>query len=133
MHSAHEKNTCKACHNRFTGKYCNVCGEKAFDEHDKSMAHVAEEVFHFVSHLDGTLINTLRAIFTKPGQLSLDYCNGIRKKYFKPVSFFLLLVVVYLLFPVFRGLNMPLEGHFKQNFYGYYVSVCAEKAGRRAY
>jgi len=122
MHPPHEMNTCKACHNSFTGKYCNICGEKVVSEHDKSMAHIAEEVFHFISHLDGTLLTTVKTIFTTPGKLSADYCYGIRKKYFKPVSFFLLLVVLYLLFPILKGLNMPLESHLGQKkTYGYYA------------
>lgn len=58
---------------------------------------------------------------TKPGKLSLDYCNGIRKKYFKPLSLFLLLVIIYLLFPFFEGLNMELKYYPKQDFYGAYA------------
>ena len=64
----------------------------------------------------GTFFNTLKKIFTKPGQLSVDYCNGKRKTYFKPLSLFLLLVVVYLLFPVFEGLNMKLYYHTHHMF-----------------
>lgn len=98
--------TCKHCGNHFTGNYCNNCGERVYAEHDKRLSHVLEEVIHFITHLDGTLFTTLRAIFTRPGKLSLEYCNGIRKKYFKPIPFFLLCVVLYLLFPKFHGLNM---------------------------
>jgi len=56
-----------------------------------------------------------------PGKLALDYCNGIRKKYFKPLSLFLLLVVLYLFFPKFKGLNMELQSHLNNNFYGEYA------------
>ena len=108
--------TCKACGNRFTGKYCNACGEKVFDEGSKSLAHLGEEAFHFITHFEGTFFTTLKAVFTKPGQLSLDYCNGIRKKYFKPVPFFLFMVVLYLLFPRFQGLNMRLETYLNKDF-----------------
>ena len=99
--------TCKNCGNQFTGKYCNVCGEKVYTDHDKSIAHFLEDALHFITHLEGTLITTLKTILTKPGRLSYDYCHGIRKKYFKPLSFFMLLVILYLLFPFFTGLNMP--------------------------
>jgi hypothetical protein len=101
--------TCKNCGNQFTGKYCNVCGEKVYTDHDKSIAHFLEDALHFITHFEGTLITTLKAIFTNPGQLSYDYCHGLRKKYFKPLSFFMLLVILYLLFPMFTGLNMPLR------------------------
>jgi hypothetical protein len=101
--------TCKHCGNQFHGNYCNQCGEKVHAEHHKRVGHILEETFHFITHLDGKLFRNLWAIFTRPGKLSLDYCNGIRKKYFKPISFFLLCVVLYLLFPKYHGLNMKMN------------------------
>jgi len=99
--------SCKNCGHYFTGKYCNRCGEKVYSQHDKSIAHFFEEAFHFITHFEGTFFTTLRAIFTRPGKLSLDYCNGLRKKYFKPLPFFMMMILLYLLFPFFTGLNMP--------------------------
>ena len=114
--------TCKNCGNHFFGRYCNECGEKVYDEKDKSTVHIIEELFHFMSHFEGKFFTTLKTIFTKPGKLSLDYCNGIRKKYFKPISFFLLLVVLYLIFPLAGGLNMRLNEHVsRQCWYGGYA------------
>ena len=113
---------CKNCGNEFTGKYCNSCGEKVYAEKDRRITHLFEEAFHFITHFEGTFFTTLKTIFTKPGQLSQDYCNGIRKKYFKPLSLFLLLVVVYLLFPLASGLNMPLTFHMKSNEYGAFAT-----------
>jgi hypothetical protein len=110
--------TCKNCGNSFFGKYCNQCGEKVYTDHDRSMVHVAEEGVHFLTHFEGSFFRTLKTIFTRPGQLSLDYCRGVRKPYFKPLSFFLLLVVLYLLFPAFQGLNQKLYYHVRSNYYG---------------
>ena len=112
---------CKNCGNNFTGKYCNNCGEKIYHEQDKNVWHLLGEAFHFTTHFEGTFFNTLKAILGSPGKLSLDYCNGIRKKYFKPISFFLLLVVVYLLFPVFEGLNQHLQYYVRNDLYGGYA------------
>jgi hypothetical protein len=112
--------TCKHCGNQFQGNYCNQCGEKVHAEHHKRVGHILEEAFHFITHLDGTLFMNLRAIFTRPGKMSLEYCNGIRKKYFKPISFFLLCVVLYLLFPKFHGLNMKMNTfHQRGNSYAW--------------
>jgi hypothetical protein len=110
--------TCLNCGNSFTGKYCNQCGEKVYSDHDKSIVHLVEEGFHFVTHVEGSFFVTLKTVFFHPGKLSLDYCNGIRKKYFKPVSLFMLLVVLYLLFPKFSGLNMKL-GTYATEIYGF--------------
>jgi hypothetical protein len=113
--------TCKNCGHQFSGKYCNNCGEKVYTEKDKNVLHFFEEGLHFITHFEGKFFNTIKAIFTKPGKLSTEYCHGVRKTYFKPLSFFLLLVVVYLLFPVFEGLNMRLYYNTHHNFYGKYA------------
>jgi hypothetical protein len=116
-------NICKNCSNQFTGKYCNNCGEKVYTEKDRSFFHLFEEFFHFVSHFEGTLFTTLRTIFKYPGKFAADYCAGIRKKYFKPISLFLLIVILYLLFPLFPGLNMPVNGHYGNDLYGKFAHI----------
>src|SRR6218665_2275493 len=105
-----EQAVCKNCGNHFTGNYCNHCGEKLYSENDKSFRHLADEVFHFFTHLDSKYLKTLKILFTKPGQLSIEYCDGVRKKYFKPISLFLIGIIIYLLIPLSPGLNMSLEG-----------------------
>ena len=119
---------CKHCGNEFSGNYCNACGEKVYYEHHKKVSHIFEEVIHFVTHFEGSLVTTFKTVFTKPGKFSSDYCNGIRKKYFKPVSFFFVLVVVYLLFPRFQGLNMQLNTYVDKQYRFTWVSVPLVKA-----
>ncbi|HEX2607711.1 MAG TPA: DUF3667 domain-containing protein [Flavisolibacter sp.] len=108
---------CPNCGTAFTGHYCTNCGEKAFTSHDRSMAHVLEEGLHFMTHFEGKLFTTVKTMFTAPGKFALDYCQGVRKKYYKPLSFFLLLIVIYLLFPVAQGLNAPLPTHVQSQWY----------------
>lgn len=115
--------TCKNCGNHFSGKFCNACGEKVYTEKDKKVLHLFEEGFHFITHFEGKFFTTLKAIFTSPGKLSSDYCDGLRKKYFKPLSFFLMLVILYLIFPVFQGLNMKLKYHEIHMLYGKYAAA----------
>ena len=118
--------TCKACNHQFEGNFCNQCGEKAITPHDKTLLHLFEEGFHFITHFEGKFFTSLKALLTAPGKLSLDYCNGIRKKYFKPLSFFLMLVIVYLLFPLFDGLNVTLQTHTNQ-WSGAYALATTQK------
>ncbi|MEO8406484.1 MAG: DUF3667 domain-containing protein [Chitinophagaceae bacterium] len=120
--------TCKTCGNTFTGNYCNKCGEKVYTEHDKSVFHIADEVFHFVTHFEGNFLTTTKTIFTRPGKLAYDYCNGSRKKYFKPISFLLLCIVLYLLFPKFDGLNMKFYNFAStQNNYSWLAKPVVKK------
>lgn len=107
--------TCKNCGNQFSGKYCNKCGEKFYTDHDKKLSHVFEEVFHFITHFDSKFLKTLKYFLVKPGLVSKEYCEGKRKKYYKPVSLFLVGVVIYLLFPLLQGLNISFSNHINNN------------------
>ncbi|RYY70920.1 MAG: DUF3667 domain-containing protein [Chitinophagaceae bacterium] len=102
-----QEQVCKNCGNHFSGKFCNNCGEKVYTSKDKTILHFLEDGLHFITHFEGTLFTTLKEVLFKPGNLSTNFCDGIRKRYFKPLSFFLLLVVSYLIFPLYVGLNMP--------------------------
>lgn len=113
-----EEQACKNCGHKFKGKFCNKCGEKVITDHDKSVIHFFEEAFHFLTHFEGKFLTTFKTIFTRPGKISDDYCDGIRKPYFKPLSFFMLLVIVYLLFPLLSGLNMELKFYFNMLLLG---------------
>lgn len=117
---------CKNCGKTFDGNFCNHCGEKVYTEKDKHVTHFFEEGLHFITHFEGKFFTTLKTIFTAPGKLSFDYSNGIRKKYFKPLSFFLMLVILYLLLPVFDGLNISMEQHTKRQ-YGEFAALKIEQ------
>lgn len=122
---------CKNCGNNFSGKFCNICGEKVYSEHDKSVVHFFDEGLHFVTHFEGTLLTSIKTVLKSPGLLSFDYCNGLRKKYFKPLSLFLLLVVIYLLFPFFEGLNMQMKYYKGQKYFGDYATAKIESVVKK--
>jgi hypothetical protein len=103
--------TCKNCNSEFEGNYCNHCGQKNYTEKDKSIKHIFGDAFQFLTNFEGSFFTTLKAVLLQPSVLTIDYCNGKRKKYFKPISFFFLVVVVYLLFPIFKGLNMEMSDY----------------------
>src|SRR5579871_2821131 len=111
MTNSTDPHVCKNCKHSFVGNFCNACGEKVYHENDRAFKHLFEEVLHFLTHFDGTLLRNIKTMLTYPGKVSEDFCYGIRKKYFKPLSLFLLLVILYLLFPLFGGLNMKLIYH----------------------
>ena len=115
-----DQNRCVNCNFKLYGNYCHNCGEKIISDHDKSIAHFFEEAFHFLTHFEGKFLTTLKAIFISPGKLSLDYCNGLRKPYFKPLSFFMLIVILYLIFPLLDGLNMQLKFYLNTFLTGNY-------------
>lgn len=103
------------CGQELNGKYCSHCGQKDYTDKDKSFSAILHEVLHFLTHYEHSVFATIKTIFSKPGQYALDYCNGIRKRYFKPVTLFLVLVVLYLLFPLLQGLNVGLNAFHSKN------------------
>lgn len=123
--------TCINCGSPLSGNFCSNCGEKVFSDHDKTIGHFVHETFHFLTHLDGKFLTSLKAVFSKPGLLSLEYCRGIRKKYFKPVSLFLVGVIVYLFFPLLQGLNMSYYENIN-TFSALHVYVVEDVAVKKA-
>lgn len=109
---------CKNCGNQFNGKFCNNCGEKVYTEHDKTFGHFLGETFHFITHWDNKLIKSWWLVMSKPGFVSSQIAYGVRKPYYKPANLFIIGVILYLLFPFFTGLNMPMKYHMTGFFYG---------------
>lgn len=117
-----EKNICKNCESILFDKFCSNCGQKVYIDRDKSLSNLIQEVFHFMTHFDGKFIHTLRTIYRYPGKLSLDYSNGIRQKYYKPISLYLLIVILYLLFPLVGGMNTEMKYYKQTPVVGEYIS-----------
>ena len=86
---------CKSCGNNHQENYCPACGEKAFHPKQLSIKHFLEETFEGFVHFDSKFLYTLKILITKPGQVSLDYTEGRRVKYMKPVQLFLVVNLIY--------------------------------------
>lgn len=108
---------CKNCGAHLHGRFCSACGQKVYTDKDDSIRSMVMEAAHFITHFEGKFLTTLKAVFLRPGKMSTDHANGIRQPYYKPISLFLLLVVLYLLFPIFQGLNMKM-GSYKTTMLG---------------
>lgn len=87
--------TCKNCGNKLQENYCTKCGEKRFDKKQLSVKHFVEETFEGIVHFDNKFFRTIKILFAKPGQLSLDYVEGRRGRYMKPIQFFLVINLLF--------------------------------------
>jgi len=65
---------------KFTGNYCNNCGQKAGAQ-KLTLAVVVEESLHFFTHFEKGFLYTFWGFISKPGVTSLNYLNGKRKQY----------------------------------------------------
>lgn len=100
--------SCPSCGTPFQDRYCAACGEKRMDAHDLSVGHYWHELLHGFTHADGKLVKTLRALLLRPGELSRAYMEGRRVQYMRPVNLFVVLNLIYFLFPLFEVFNTSL-------------------------
>jgi hypothetical protein len=114
---------CTNCEQPLAGMFCAACGQKRFEEKDKKLSHFLHDSVHFLTHFEGNFLLTLKTTFTRPAQFAIDYCAGKQKRYFKPISFFLFTVIIYLLFSNYQGLNMQFRTYVEPQNNMRYFSV----------
>lgn len=91
-----ETSTCKNCDTPLDGHYCKTCGQRS------SIGKITfKETFgdfiDTVFSINAPLWRTLRLLILNPGQLFRQYLAGKRKTYYKPVPFFILTTLVYII------------------------------------
>jgi hypothetical protein len=102
---------CLNCGHDISGKFCPECGQKTNLPHD-SFGHM---LVHFVSdyfHYDGKFWTTIKTLFTKPGQLTLEYIQGKRASYLQPVQLYIFVsAVFFLVFFQLIHINVSSDGN----------------------
>ena len=99
---------CKSCGHVFTGKYCNVCGEKVIEPKDRKFKSFIGNVLIATTFVDNKFIKSLWLTISRPGFLSREYVDGRRVMYMRPLQMFFILNLVYFLFPVLQMFNSSL-------------------------
>lgn len=107
---------CLNCGTPLQGKYCYNCGQEKISKRMsvKSMLH---DFFHSSFHWESAILNTIKELFFSPGKFITEYISGKRKSYAKPVTFFILMVSVYVIIfhllseEYFSYLNQALTGN----------------------
>jgi len=99
---------CLNCNTEVHDKFCPHCGQSA----TVSKITFKETFEHFLSSsfsLEGPFLFTIKSLLIKPGLVFKEYLAGCRKKYYRPVAFFILITAFYL---IIRSLLKydPLEG-----------------------
>jgi hypothetical protein len=99
MSNVHRKSDiCLNCETplRPEDNYCPNCGQKN-DSHKIPVKHLFIEFIEDLFHFDTKLWNTLKASFTKPGKITLDYLEGKRARYVPPVKFYVFVSFIFFL------------------------------------
>jgi hypothetical protein len=89
---------CPNCGHRNEGKFCTSCGQKEIHPGDLSLKHAWHHVVHEALHVDGKIFNSLKLLFTRPGQLTLDFFAGRRARHVHPIRLFLVMGLGFFLF-----------------------------------
>src|SRR5471030_1054756 len=103
--------TCTNCGHTLQENFCTACGEKKFDPKQLSIKHFIEETFEGLVHFDNKFFRTVKLLFSKPGQLSLDYVEGRRAKNMKPVQFFVILNLLFFVFMAYNPYSLKLYNY----------------------
>lgn len=97
---------CRNCDTVAPGKYCPECGQET-SLHPPS---VGEFVNHFLGNyvaVKSTLAQSLWVLVSKPGQLTVDYLAGRKRRYVLPFKLYLTVsIVTLLLISLFAGIDV---------------------------
>jgi len=104
-------NICGNCSAEFAGTYCTICGQKT----NSGRIYFKELANDFLANffaLDSPPFLTIKMLTVKPGEAIQEFISGKRKKYYKPVQYFILMVAFYLLIRAITGFN-PIENQYR--------------------
>ncbi len=93
-----KSDTCLNCSKALSPEdnYCPNCGQEN-NIRKIPVHHLAVEVFEDFFHFDTKLWNTIKASFTRPGKITLDYLDGKRVSYVPPVKFYVFVSFIFFL------------------------------------
>lgn len=86
---------CKNCGTEVSKGYCPNCGQRT-SIYKVTFKETFQDFIDAVFSVDAPFFNTIKWLFVNPGKLFREYLEGKRKRYYKPVAFFILMTIVYL-------------------------------------
>jgi len=87
---------CLNCGSIVNTNFCPNCGQKKGVEKLTWRSFVVE-IFHFFAHIEKGFLNTTWLLLIRPAKVIGEYLAGKRKKYFKPLSLYLVWVAFHVL------------------------------------
>ncbi|WP_372973486.1 DUF3667 domain-containing protein [Muriicola sp.] len=112
---AEEARPCKNCGMLSQGNFCTRCGQR-LSVHKVTFRETFEDLSDALISVNAPLLITVRDLVIRPGDLLRNYLEGKRKRYYRPVAFFLLTTFLYIVirsligFDPFRDSTVVVEG-----------------------
>ena len=88
-----ESKICKNCHASLDSLYCSECGQK--DAELLSLNDLFSDFFSNVFSFDSRFFLSIKYLISKPGFLTKEYWNGVRKKYLPPLRIYLIISLLF--------------------------------------
>lgn len=88
--------------------FCSMCGQENHDITHAGVGHLLYETIESIWHFDNKFWATFQSIFTKPGQLSLDFLSGKRARYVPPIRLYIFVSAFFFWF-VNKALNFSIQ------------------------
>ncbi len=96
-----ESESCRNCNTHFNGKFCPECGQEADTGAPIAMGFIYEFLTRNVLE-KGKLPRTIWHLLRYPGGLTVDFLEGRRARYIRPVRLYLIFSIVYFLLLSFQ-------------------------------
>lgn len=94
--------------------FCATCGQKT-NLHRLSIGHIIHEAIHFFLHADKSIFTLVKKLATKTGTVAKEFIAGKQKRYFPPLSFFLVIIgLVVLSMSFFTPLQVETNSNTEQ-------------------
>src|SRR6476620_5901063 len=87
--------TCRTCGLPLQGRYCHACGQKAAHS-EITVGELVHEAIHEFAHLDDSkIVQTLKLLLFKPGELTAEFLRGRRVRYVPPLRLYLVCSLLF--------------------------------------
>lgn len=102
---------CKNCGTLVSGNFCQECGQRT-SVHKVTFKETINDFVESVFTINAPFFLTLKFLITRPGRLFDEFLSGKRKRYYRPIAFFVLTTIIYLLiralinFDPFKGTSV---------------------------
>ena len=128
-----ENEYCLNCNTELVGKFCHTCGQKMLEPSERTFKYFIFQFFGSAFFLENNFLKNLWTLLSKPGQLSLDFMEGKRKRWMPPFSLFLLINLFYFWYTPFSDFNLTLREHLSVSPYSQFAdNLVTERLESRA-
>lgn len=119
---------CRSCGDTHQHRFCPNCGEKRFTPDSLRIGHFFAEALEGLFHFDNKFFRSVRTLFRKPGQLSLDRVEGRTVHTVRPFQFFVIVNLIVFVLPFVNPFSLPLHNYITYRPFINYHTVEAVNA-----